>query len=415
MSIKPVINNQQLKEFSRIALSAYPGIEPSLESLNERLQNANAEDKDSIYYLCERGGKSLGGYRHIDYVLNYNNNYIKASGIGMVAVDLLEKKQGAAKEMVEYYLEQSFRNGQHIAMLYSFRPDFYYKMGFGYGPKNYYFEFRPESFNKVSDRSRLTFLNGSDLPLLADCYLRYANEQHGYCKRNCFELTSFRKKYEKEGTVVGFKSNGYIDGYIYFTLSRVSKDNFIRQKMIIKEWIYNTPEAFKALSGFLEMQKDQVEFIEYQTQKEDFLFALKDVRMIDLKLYPGVSHKVAHQGMGMMYRIVDVEAFLTEISKFQKFNCPDIIIAIAIEDSFREKNQGVYNIRVKNKELTLTKDENNAIPVKMNIADFSSIMMGSAKIRNLFDLGKIECNKKDLEILECFFNFSKKPECITLF
>src|SRR5690554_6091376 len=120
MSIKPVINNQQLKEFSRIVLSAYPGIETSLESLNERLQNANSEDKDSIYYLCERDGKTLGGYRHIDYVLNYNNNYIKASGIGMVAVDLLEKKQGAAKEMVEYYLEQSFRNRQHIAMLYSF-------------------------------------------------------------------------------------------------------------------------------------------------------------------------------------------------------------------------------------------------------------------------------------------------------
>ncbi len=415
MSVKPVINNDQIKKYADLTVLAYPGFNVSKEELQERLIKTNSEDKDSIYYVYELDGKIVGGMRHIDYKINYNGNYIDASGVGMVAVDLLFKKQGIAKEMMEFYLEQSYKNKQYIAMLYAFRPDFYKKMGFGYGPKNYLYSFSPKSLNQITNKSAIVYLNGSDLPLLADCYLKYADSKHGFCKRNCFELNNFKQKYEKEGVVVGYKKNGHLDGYIYFTSEKIDKDNFIRHKMIIREWIYNTPEAFSNLAGFVEMQKDQYDIVVYQTQKEDFLFALSDVRMNDLKLYPGVSHKVAHQGMGMMYRIVDIEGFVNRISSYIKVNCPDITIALAIEDSFREKNQGVYYIKVKNREMFLSKESSSAVPIKMDIAEFSSLMMGSAKLRNLYDLNKVECNKKDLYLLECFFSLSEKPECITTF
>jgi predicted acetyltransferase len=288
-------------------------------------------------------------------------------------------------------------------------------MGFGYGQKYYNYSFRPDSLPKINDTSSIKYINGEDLPLLADCYLRYSENQHGFCKRSCFELKEFRKKFEKEGTVVGFKKNGHVDGYLYFTSKKCQEDNFLRHKLVIKEWIYNSLDAFNALAGFIHIQKDQYDFVEYDTQKEDFYYVLKDIRKSELKVSPNIAHKFADSGIGLMYRIVNVEMFLTKILSKYELNCPDMEIALAIEDSFRNLNQKIYKINIRNNKLCLVDEQKSPIQINMNISEFSSLMVGSAKLGNLFNLGKIKCNKKDISNLECFFNHSKYPECITKF
>src|SRR6056297_2012560 len=351
--------------------------------------------------------------RIIDYDMNYNGKFIKISGIGMVAVDLINKKQGVAKTLLDEYLDISERNGQFIAMLYPFRPDFYYKMGFGYGQKYFNYSFLPESLPKSNEIVSVKYLNGDDLPLLADCYLRYCQSRHGFCKRSCFELKEFRKKFDKEGTVVGFKKNGRVDGYIYFVSKKCDEDNFLRHKLIIKEWIYNSPEAFNALAGFIHIQKNQYDFVEFDSQHKDFYYSLKDIRKSELKISPNIAHKFADSGIGLMYRIVNVDKFITKILSNYDINCPDMEIALAIEDSFRPINQKIFRISISNEHIKLVSTQENPIQINMKISEFSSLMMGTTELDTLYRLGKVKCNRKDISKLECFFNFSKYPECIT--
>ncbi len=415
MKIKPVISNSQLKKYARISALAYPGFNTTPEKLFEKFQELNKNDPDSIFYICEDREKVLGGMRVIDYEMNYNSQFIKISGIGMVAVDLTAKKQGVAKRLLSYYLDVSNKNEQYIAILYPFRPDFYYRMGFGYGPKYYNYSFRPSSLNKLEDYDSISYLSGDDLPLIADCYLRYSQQQHGFCKRGSFELNQFRKKFLKEGTIIGYKNKGHIDGYLYFVSKKVNENNFLRHKLVIKEWIYNTPEAFSALCGFLNIQKDQYDFIEYETQKDNFYFAFSDIRRSELEISQNIAHRVAHSGIGLMYRVVNVEKFITKILSKDKIECPDIEIALAIEDSFMPVNQRVFKLAVNKNEVSLKESLNNPIQINMNISEFSSLMVGSAKLQNLYQIGKVKCNKKDIKLLECFFNSSNSPECITKF
>ncbi|MFP4457398.1 MAG: enhanced intracellular survival protein Eis [Clostridia bacterium] len=415
MQVKPVLGNNHLKEYARISALAYPGFDTTPDKLFERLQELNKDDPDSIFYVCEDQDKILGGMRVIDYVMNYNSQFIKISGIGMVAVDLTAKKRGVAKTLLLDYLNISNKNGQYIAILYPFRPDFYYRMGFGYGPKYYNYSFKPTSLNKLEDYDSITYLNGDDLTLIADCYLRYTKQQHGFCERSSFELKQFRKKFLKEGTIIGYKKNGYIDGYLYFVSKKVNEENFLRHKLIIKEWIYNSPEAFRALSGFLNIQKDQYDYIEYETQKDNFYFAFSDVRRSDLEISHNIAHRVAYSGIGLMYRVVNVEMFIKKVLSEIEINCPELEILLALEDSFMPMNQKVYKLLIRDRRVTLVDNLINPIQINMNIAEFSSLIIGSAKLRNLYQIGKVKCNKKDIESLECFFDFASSPECITKF
>ena len=43
--------------------------------------------------------------RLLDFKLNYHGQMLAASGVGMVAVDLLQKKKGLAKDLINYYLD----------------------------------------------------------------------------------------------------------------------------------------------------------------------------------------------------------------------------------------------------------------------------------------------------------------------
>lgn len=416
MIVKPVLNNEQLREYAKITSLAYPEIDMNLDELSAEFIEVNREDPSSIFYVCYDEEKIVGGMRVIDYEMNYNGEFIKISGIGMISVDLIAKKKGVTTHLLRNYLRQSDKDGQYIAMLYPFRrPEFYYKMGFGYGPKYYNYNFAPDSLNKLNDYDSIIDIHGADMPLVAECYLRYAKKQHGFCKRGCYELNSFKKRFLKEGTIVGYRNGEHLDGYIYFVTKKIDLGGSFKYKLVIKEWVYNTPEAFLGLSGFLNIQKDQYDIIEYETQKEDFHFAFSDIRRAKLQTSANISNRISIEGVGLMYRIVNVEKFIEKVLSTQTFNCPDLEISLAMTDSIMPINQGVFNISIKKGKISLLSELTNAMQVKMSISEFSSLMIGSAKFKNLYRIGKIKCNEKDVDDLECFFNFQEKPECITRF
>ena len=276
--ITPIINDKDMQKYARICKLAYPSSSRSEDEMIERFQRTNSEDKNSYYYVYKEDEKLLGGMRLINYRMNYRGQFIDIGGIGMVAVDLIAKKKGIARSMLEFFLQRCRKKEQMWAILYPFRPDFYYKMGFGYGPLNRRYSFSPNSLVYTEKREGWCYLNGTDLPLLADCYRRYAEKQHGYCLRSSYELSELKRNITKQGVVVGYMKQGYLDGYIYFKRKAIDQVNFLRHALVIEEWICNTPEAFQGLSNFLRVQADQYEVIEYETQQASFEFALHDIR-----------------------------------------------------------------------------------------------------------------------------------------
>ena len=72
--------------------------------------------------------------------------------------------------------------------------------------------------------------------------------------------------------VIAMEQEGTVQGYIVFSFNKQSESNFMLNNLVIKEWIYETPEALLELSTFLNSQADQVNRIEWNTQEENVHF-----------------------------------------------------------------------------------------------------------------------------------------------
>ena len=142
------------------------------------------------------------------YEMNLYNKIIKVGGVGLVAVDLLHKKERAAKGLMEYFLKMFREKNSAFVALYPFRPDFYKKMGFGYGPTIYQYALQPNAFPKGQTKEHLLYASIEELPKIKACYNRYVEKTHGMMYKTDFECRRFLNKW-KTGLLPSKKMNKF--------------------------------------------------------------------------------------------------------------------------------------------------------------------------------------------------------------
>lgn len=413
--ISQISGDEQLRRFVEIQRNAYPGSRASVETILERWQHMIQQDSQSTIWAVWEEGEMTGGMRLIDYSLNYCGRFIPAGGVGAVAVDLVHKKKGTAKDMITFFLNRCEKQGQYLAMLYPFRPDFYHKMGFGYGPVMYQFRAAPSSFPRARERYPLQYLTEDDLELIADCYQAYAEHQHGFCKRERHEFENLVKNFAPHRRLLGYKKDGRLLGYLAFTFQRAHDNNFVKNDMYIREWIWLNQEALAACCSFLHTQADQINRVIVNTQIPDFFYLLSDVRNGSDNIIPSVYHETSTAGVGLMYRIVNVEKFLKQTS-YRNYCNATAAVRLEVSDSFRPSNQRSYTLEFVSGRLTLNEAAQPAVSMSIDIADLSSLLMGSTNFRSLYRLGRVYVSDDSaVPLLTSLFEHPTKPECITAF
>lgn len=125
-------------------------------------------------------------------------------------------------------------------------------MGFGYGPKMHQYSVEPLSFPKGATKKHLTFFKTESE------FASIFNNPQNY--------------------IIAVEKEDSIQGYMVFSFSKQSETNFLLNNLVIKEWIYETPEALLEFSTVFNSQVDQVNRIEWNTQEENIHFFLGDFR-----------------------------------------------------------------------------------------------------------------------------------------
>ena len=408
---------EEIDRFANIVINAYPGFEITSKEKEENikgyLKKILEEDENTDFYGLFRNGELMGGMRLHDFKMNYFSNIIDAGGIGLIAVDLLHKKEKVCKEIMEYFMKYCQKNGQYIALLYPFRPSFYKKMGFAYGPKMSHYRFKPEWSPNKGDKEKVVYLSDDDKEELKECYNHYVSKTHGMIKKTDFELRKIFGRYENR--VVGYKEEDHLEGYMVFSFKRKNEENFIKNDLEIKELIYNSREALMGLFSFLNTQKDQFERIIMNTQDDDFYHILDEPLDEADKLIPSVYHQSNLQGVGLMYRIIDFEGLISQ-SQNRNFNDKNLTISIKIDDSFVEKNDKEWIVDFSDGVPSIDDQAQPECELRIDISELSSLFMGVVSFKSLFDYGLVEISDNDyLEIIDELFAVKKSPECITEF
>lgn len=405
---------------ARIFGDAYPGIkiisEEDRERFKQRALKLHQEQPEAHFHGLFRDGQLLGIMCLYDFSMNFLQARIPVGGVGQVAVALSHKKEHVAKEMMLYFLRHYRQRGVPLVALYPFRPDFYRQMGFGYGAKMDQYRVKPSALPRGSSKANVRYLTEEDRQALTDCYHRFADHAHGMMHKTKREVDRlFRNPLHR---IAGYENEGKIRGYLVFTWEH--GDSFITNDIRVQEFIYETRDALSQLLTFLSTQADQIRHIYITTQDEDFHHLLLDPRNNSDRLIPDVYHEANTQGVGLMYRVIDVPGMFDRLAERDP-DTPGFVdqaytLKLTVADSFLPENDGSILLSFERGRAQRRATGDADVEVSMAIEDFSSLLAGTVTFRSLYRYGLASISDQaQVRIVNRIFAVEQKPMCATSF
>lgn len=418
MSEIRMLTTEEIGTFIDISANAYPGWEPMNSEdgrgrIKQQLAHLHEEVPTKAMHGLFRDGQMLGGMLFHDFMLNFHGAQILSGGIGIVAVEFLHKKEHVAKEMLTYFLRHYRERGGLMAMLYPFRPDFYEKMGFGWGTKMNQYRVLPAALPRGPSKAHVRYLGEDDVLALLGCYNRFTARTHGMIERYESEFAQGIKN--PQSRFAGYVKDGQIQGYLMFNFEK--GESFIINDLHVRELVYESREALWELLTFLHSQADQIRRIVFTTQDEFFHHLLRDPRNGTPVLIPTVFHESNVQGVGLMYRVLDTRGIL-EALKERDFCGQTCRLKLSVEDSFLPENAGDVVLHFKDGRLRLSPEGGDAydVAVRLDIARFSSLLAGAVDFKNLYQYGLADISDLAyIDVVNRIFAVEAKPICMTAF
>lgn len=408
------LDEQDLDAFVDIVANAYPGMKvfsaEDRQGYKERL--IKSQTTTTRTYGAWRDDQLVGGMRLFDFTMRLFETTIPVGGVGLVAVDLLHKKDKVAKDLISYFVRHYHERKTPIVSLYAFRHDFYKQMGFGYGTKLNLYRIRPGNLPRHATREHLAFLTPADASTLHACYQRLYQRTHGLFER---PEQFFQRMLENTAQrVVGIKRGEHITGYLTFNFKPVGNDNFLLNDLHVGELMYEDRAALAELTGFLHTQADQINRVVISTQDENFHYLPLDPRDGSDMLF-NVNHETNIQGIGIMYRITNVRAVL-RVLEDRDFAGLDCRLRLVIRDTFFPQNAGSTVLHVTEGRLSIHDDAPYEVEVEMDISEFSSMLMGVVGFRKLYTFSLAEItDERYVDTVDRMFRSRDKPICVTHF
>jgi predicted acetyltransferase len=365
------------------------------------------------FFAAYEGEQMVGVMRLYDFTMKLRKTRMLVGGLGGVAVDLRHKKEHVAADMVRFYLDYYREKGAALVALYPFRPDFYRRMGFGYGVKMNRFSFRPDALPASGLKARLAFLTVDDKEALAACYNRYLERTNGLIDLPPHVLDALLT--DPANRIVGYWDGGRLCGYMLFRFQPANENNWLMNNIELRALIYDDPAALAALLSFLRSQADQVERIIYETQDDTFHHVLSDPRDGTGNLLAGLWHETNTQGAGIMYRVIDVSR-LIEVLRDHDFGGMTCRLRLNLTDTFWPENGGSYLIAFERGRATLAGAGASDVDVEMDVSDFSSLVVGAIDFARLYEYGRATISDAGrVATVNRLFHADVRPWCLTSF
>ena len=396
----------QLSDALNLAKKSYPMLQINTEAqLKERVEilqkdfNTNTRE----WYGLFEDTELLGMMVLYDFTMNYYGSELPVRGIGFVAVDLLHKKQKICKEMLHWFLADSRKQKHPLAALYAFRPDFYKKMGFGFGTACHKYVTSPQKLPSFGSGHQLTYLKQDDAKLVEEFYQELYAKNHGMLKR---PGTNYEALLTAPGIyVAGYLQENKLSALLIFRLTANESTND-RTHMDL-ELLFTTPQGLQAALNFLNSQSDQITRISFSTLHPQLFYSFADIRHQDEKFLrePGFHH-TSDLGMGLMYRSLDATTLLLK----RPCTLDKYSIRFIIRDGFLDEKPQSLCLQWTKGKASLCNADKPRVEICMATPEFSSWVTNSIDLSTLYQYGLLEISDStQLEDLDRAFWYRQQP------
>jgi predicted acetyltransferase len=165
----------------------------------------------------------------------------------------------------------------------------------------------------------------------------------------------------------------------------------------------------------LRSQNDQVRRIIVRTQDPSFHHLFDDPRNGSDELVSPVYHATNLQGVGLMYRVIDVPRMFRLLEE-RNFGGQTCRLELIVRDSFLPENAGAARLAFDEGQVRVLKDGGYDVAVTMDIASFSALLSGTVTFERLhtYSLAEIS-NPAYVDTVSRVFAVERKPVCTTSF
>lgn len=414
--IRQLSDELDFADFAEIVGNAYPGFNIETEEQKNKFVEKSIKVQEENPFVKFHGvfeeDKMLGGMRYHDFNMNLLSTKIKVAGIGLIAVDLLHKKEKVAKTIMANFIEHYRKLGVSMVLLYPFKPEFYKKMGFGFGTSMNQYKVKPDNLPKGNSKSNIIHIKKEDTNKLLDCYLRIYEKTNGLIEKyeREFELIFNNTK----SKVLGYMKDNEIKGYMVYEF-KPSDDSIFINDILVNQLLFEDQESLLEIMTFLNSQSDQIRHVIFNVQDEGFRHILEDPTDSSNNILTPVYHQSSIQGTGIMYRVINTKAIITEL-KNHNFNNESCKLKITIKDNFVEDNDGSIIVHFNNGFPTIVDGKEYDVEIKLNIADFSSLITCVVNFNSLHKYGRAFISDESyLRKINNIFASDEKPICMTMF
>ena len=419
ITVRPVPSSgPDFEQYVDICVSAYPNdsftTPEGRQRFAESVRDSTAEPAITLWGAY-RGDTLVGGMRYFDFAMRIRSVEAFVGGVGMVATGLLHKKTSVARAMIGDFLAHYRARGATMAILHPFRHDFYRRMGWGYGTPLSQYRVRPATLPARPAPGRVRILGPADLDAFLACYDRLCAQKNGLIRK-------YRSTAERQlaGRVIGYEEDGTLRGYLIIRFA--PRERGIQSDLIVDEYLTETPAARDGLLSFLHAQADQCPTIILNTQEEGFYLLPTDPRDgTETVLHSPAYHQVRAQGLGMMYRVLDTPGIF-DLLRDHDFGGQTLTLRLTVRDTLFPPNDGTTTIRFVVGRPNIAPATHPGgypdpdIALTLDVADFSSLLMGSVRFRTLHHHGLTNVtDPAHVTALDRLFAVDEPPICTTRF
>jgi predicted acetyltransferase len=279
----------------------------------------------------------------------------------------------------------SLEGGMPMAVLWPFRPDFYRKIGFGYGGKKYRYSLLPSTLPHAAGKSHVTHAGDADYEAMAGCYTRMFANRHGMLDETGPTIKSTVGP-ANGGKAAVYRDGDEVRGFMIYRFVKAHPTNFVSNDLHVEECLYEHPEVLAEFMSFLHSQHDQVRRIIFDTPDAEFYYAPVDPRNDSNMMYPSVYHESHTAAVGAMYMVLDIPN-LIESTPGAVYGDGAITVDFVVDDPWWGKAGGSTRIAFANGRAEIAKAGRADIEVALHIADFSSLIMGAVRLSRLVEYG----------------------------
>lgn len=417
--VRPLSTEEEFDAFADLAIDAYPALFDRSQAAHRRLKEELIEVVEQepaisfwgLFRMIRGEERLLGGMRLFDFQMTFLYSQIPVGAAGQVAVAPEHRRQHVARDLMLFFLRHYRERGTPLVTLYPFRPDFYRNMGFGYGTKKSRYRLDPATLPAHGARHQLRRLGPADRDALRACYARYTRRTHGMIHKIDRELDQLFAHEQRR--IVGYEDGGRIRGYIVFTYE--PGDTFLICDLHVRELIYETREALAALLAYLHSQGDQIRRVVLPTQDLSFHHLLDDPRNGSDALISPVYHATDIQGVGIMYRVIDVPRIFRLLDG-RNFGGQTCLLELRIEDTFLPENAGPTELAFQEGRVSVIEGSPCDIAIDLDVAAFSSLLAGTVSFERLYAYSMAQISDPSyVDTVSRIFAVARQPICTTSF